>query len=551
MKCNGWASSVKKYEYLFKIRNTGSKNVHFSTKGELSTGERFFSGRYDIKAGAIYFNGMEGGFSNSPPSQIRNFTYTVYRYIENQKDDWGIPSYTCEGGQRVCDKNCNNNLSSNSSNPKGNNHNNSSNKTDSGLSAVEEYDKYWRLKEEICQKIPDLDKKAKYVLRSDYPCNTRTTVTDNEKKVFAVDDLKRDYKKLEDILEDLQNSSNKDNEENQRLEKEKQEKYTSEIQQGDSAMQSGDYTNAMTHYQNAQNNATTDEERANAQQKYQQAVEAKKTAERKVRVEEQKRRDDDAKLAYAGMTAAAVSGMSILEDKASPGFTSGKIYMGLNMEQIPLVSNNINSYHSNKSYIESPKTFGFDLGFVFGIANNKIVSAYLSPKYSLGISITPGTTATITEYGGTVLLRGSWDVDSLLKFYAEGGYFKRNGNIHYDADAEASSQGGTSSTDDVREGEYNYSVLRYGGGIMLHRVDDDDEFMVKAGVFFDKPSFYPKDLKPNLGFTLVGMQNSIGSIEIYYSPKYFVGGNVLFPSSLEKTDVSYFGIKITRTGRLW
>lgn len=99
MKSNGWSSSVKKYEYRFKIRNTGSKNIHFSTEGHLSNGERFFSGRFDLKAnGREYNNSMDGTFSDFPPDQITGFTFTVRRYIENSKDDWGIPSYTCSGG---------------------------------------------------------------------------------------------------------------------------------------------------------------------------------------------------------------------------------------------------------------------------------------------------------------------------------------------------------------------------------------------------------------------------------------------------------------------
>lgn len=41
---------------------------------------------------------MDGTFSDFPPDQITGFTFTVRRYIENSKDDWGIPSYTCSGG---------------------------------------------------------------------------------------------------------------------------------------------------------------------------------------------------------------------------------------------------------------------------------------------------------------------------------------------------------------------------------------------------------------------------------------------------------------------
>lgn len=563
MKSNGWVSSVKKYEYLFKIRNTGSQNIHFSVTGQLSNGERFFSGRHDLKAnGGEYNNGMDGTFSDFSPRDITGFTFTVTRYIENPKDDWGIPSYACSGGQRVCDRNCNskngnqngnnqNNTSSPSS-PNGNNLNNATNGgLGSGLTPIQEYDEYWKKREEICQKIPDLDKKAKYVFRSDFPCNTRETVADHQKQ-SELNNLKRNYQKLETILDELQNSFNKENDEKERLAKEKQEKYSSYIEKGDAAMQGEDYAGAMSNYQNAKNYATTDAERSAAEQKYNQAFEAKKAAERKVRIEQQQKRDQQENIAYTSAATATGAAMALMKDAPSPGFTSGKIYLGLNLEQIPMISNNTNSYHTNKSYIEAPLRPGVDFGIIFGIANNKKVAFYLNPKISYNINaFARGASGGNVEYGATGMVRGNWNRDFPLKFYVEGGYFKRVGDYHYDADAAAQDSGVSTSTDDVRDGEYNYSVLRYGGGVMFHKIDDDDEFMVKGGVFFDKPSFFPKDINPIIGFSFQAMYNAIGTLEFYYSPNYFIGGTVLYPSTLERENKSYFGIKFSRTGRLW
>lgn len=362
-------------------------------------------------------------------------------------------------------------------------------------------------------------------------------------------------KRVSDIEKEIDGSENEKQQqeaEKQRLAQEKQDRYNSYIEQGDQAMQNEDYTSAMNHYKNAENSATTDMERSTAQDKYKRAFEAKKTAERKIRVAEQKKRDEQENIAYASGLTAAAGAMALLQDKPSLGFTSGKIYLGLNMEQIPMISNNTNSYHANKSYIEAPFRPGFDLGLIFGIANNKNVSLYLNPKLSYNISaFASGVSGGSVEYGGSALIRGNWNKEFPLKLYAEAGYFKRVGDYHYDADAATQSSGTTTATDDVRDGEYNYSVIRYGGGLMLHQVDEPDEFYVKAGVYFDKPSFYPKGTKPNLGFTLQGMYNQIGSLELYYSPKYFVGGTVMYPSTLERTDKSYFGIRFTRTGRLW
>ncbi|MBS1571301.1 MAG: hypothetical protein JST62_02745 [Bacteroidetes bacterium] len=365
----------------------------------------------------------------------------------------------------------------------------------------------------------------------------------------------KDIPRLKTQINNIKNAlgaSKKEEENIKRLAEEQKEKYNSAIEKGDSAMQNGDYASAMSYYQNAQQYASTDSEKSIAQQKYNQAFEKKKDAERKERIEKQKKTDDNENIAYASASAATISAMSLFEDSPSLGFSSGKIYMGLNMEKIPIISNNTSPYHINKSYIEAPLRPGFDMGLIVGIANNKKISLYINPKFSYNLSaLSEGTSGGNMEYGVSALLRGNWNKDIPWKLYIEGGYIKRVGSFHYDADAAAKSSGATTKTDDVRDGEFNYSVIRYGGGIMFHTIEDDDEYVVKAGVFYDKPSFFPKDVKPVIGFTLQGMMSSLGTLEINYSPNYFIGGNLLYPSMLEKENKSYFGIKFTRTGRLW
>ena len=369
---------------------------------------------------------------------------------------------------------------------------------------------------------------------------------------FRIRKIKEDIIYLDNYLEKLKNGASLEKQAQEKAAQEKQEQYNSYIQQGDEAMGKEDYSNAMNSYQNAQSYATTDSERSSAQQKYNQAFEAKKSAERKERIADHQLTDDQENVAYAATAGAAITAMSLMQDTPSEGFTSGKIFIGLNIEQVPLISNNTSSYHTNKSYLETPLTPGFDFGLTLGIANNKKISVYLTPRFSYGLNaLTTGTSGSSFEYGGTAMIRGNWNREFPLKLYAEAGYFKRNADFHYDADASAASSGVTSATDDVRDGEYNYSVLRYGGGIMFHQIDDEEEYMVKGGVFFDKPSFFPKETKPVIGFSLQGLYNKLGSLEIYYSPNYFIGGTLLYPSTLEKENKSYFGIKFTRTGKLW
>jgi len=548
-KSNGWEPTVNKYNYNFRLKNTGNKAIHFNLDIKFSSGENYTAdGRFDLAPGKEYTHVSMYYDTRPIPNANDFFTTEVTHYLENTKDDWTLPAYNCNGTQQVCAANCNDNNSTSNTN-----------KSPTSQDYDTQLEVLLNERSKICEcnnrngvgtSLCGLSYTSDYYFRLVKDNHTPNQIN-NEKKEGVLE-LKNDLYTIKSVLGKCDSSVQTFEEEKQHLVQEKQEKYNSEISQGDDALQGEDYAGAMNHYQNAQNYATTDEEQSAAQRKYNQALEAKKTAERKIRVAEQNKRDETENVTYAATSATTITAMSLLEDSPSEGFTSGKIYLGLGIEQIPLISNNTSQYHTNKSYIEAPLVPGFDMGIILGIANNKKVSLYLNPRFSYGISaFSAGTSGGLFEYGGTAMLGGNWDREFPLKIFVEGGYFKRSATFHYDADASAADSGVSTSTDDVRDGEYNYSVIRYGGGLMFHQIDDDEEYTVKGGVFFDKPSFFPKDIKSNIGFNLQGIYNKLGSLEVYYSPNYFIGGNVLYPSTLEKENKAYFGIKFTRTGKLW
>lgn len=523
---------AKKWEWSIQIKNNYNKKVSLSYK--LTTpedGEKKTNSRTTIEVGAI--DSGDWSLLTTNRNQIQIYVDKVCFHHPNGFDqcseynnkdyaafadcDNGTPNYTIWDGKK--------------------------NSTISNSDNTNDIQELWKKQISVYKEIKSLEPNTKVEM---YEGNITDPLD------FRIQKIKENIKYLENYLEQLKTGVNEKIKQQEKEKKAKQQQYSSYIQQGDEAMGKEEYSNAMNSYQNAQNYASTDSERSSAQQKYNQAFEAKKSAERKERVADQKLTDDKENVAYAATSGAAITAMSLMEDSPSEGFTSGKFFLGLNIEQLPLISNNTSPYHTSKSYLETPLTPGFDFGLTLGIANNKNISVYLTPRFSYGLNaLTTGTSGSSFEYGGTALIRGNWKKDFPLKIYAEGGYFKRNAVFHYDADASAASSGVSSSTDDVRDGEYNYSVLRYGGGIMFHQIDDEEEYVVKGGVFFDKPSFFPKETKPVIGFGLQGLYNKLGSLEIYYSPNYFIGGTLLYPSTLEKENKSYFGIKFTRTGKLW
>jgi hypothetical protein len=268
----------------------------------------------------------------------------------------------------------------------------------------------------------------------------------------------------------------------------KNAQFDTHMQNGDAAMGSQQYDNAMNHYSQAKNNAVDAADSALAQRKYNEAFEAKKTAERKIRVDQQKARDEQENLQYAGMAAGVGRLMAFLNDSYSAEWYAMKFQLGLGYESLPIISNNISEYHEDVSYIENFGLPTFHLGFTSGFFNNKGISLHLNPQFNMGFSaFSAGTRGGYISYGGNATIYFGRKHFSKFRVFAEGGYFKKDGTYSYDADAAATEE--TSATDDVREGEFNYGILRYGGGFMVHRVEAGTETYIRPGAFLQTASF--------------------------------------------------------------
>jgi|GEM_PF-2301707 len=547
----------QKVAFSFRFSKTNDGDNPTTQRRTLSPGEIYGNSTLQNHEGRIYviidkvcFNFKNGGDQDDCAAQPDVYKANYYYAA----CDNGMPNIKPYSGSKANDSNSNTQYN----NTKENDGDEAD--PDAGLSIKEQYLKYREKRYSLCETIRKLDKQSRYSMDVRFPCNTQSTPIENPSR-DDVEKYKREIAIIEKAIEELSVSNadvGQNNIEEERRQTEMQSKmdrYNSLMTQGSEAFASEDYSAAMTYYSQAKTTALTDEQRNYADEMYQKAFEAKKTAERAERVAHQKKVDDAENIGYVSAAASTITLMSLINDSPSLGFTSGKLLLGLNFGKLPLISNNVSAYHANKSYIEAPLMPGFDFGFNFGIANNKSVSLYLNPKFSYGLdAFSEGTSGYTMEYGGTALLRISFKKygdEAGVKPYLEGGYFRRNGLYHYDGDAVNQSVGVSSSTDDVRDGDYKYTVIRYGGGLMYHWKDEDEEYMVRGGVFFDKPSFFPKDIKPVLGFNVQGMISYVGTLEFYFAPNYFVGGNLLYPATLEKKNKSYLGIKFTRAGKLW
>lgn len=357
----------------------------------------------------------------------------------------------------------------------------------------------------------------------------------------------------------LKNSLNTNDTEAERLNQEadqqqkerdaKKGQFDSAIQIGDTAMSTKQYDSAMMYYNQAKNYAQSTDESALAESKYNKAFETKKTEEREERVDKQKQKDKDENLQYAGMAAGVGGAMSLINDGYSPNWYAMKFQLGLGYESLPIISNNVSQYHTNQSYIE---TFGlptFHVGFKLGFFNNRGISFHLNPQFDLGFSaLSAGTSGGYVGYGSMATVYFGRKSYSKFKVFAEGGYYKKDGTFSYDADAAAT---GESATDDVREGTFNYGVVKYGGGFMFHWIDHGEETYIRPAAYLETASFFESDTKPVLNLNLqVNLWSEI-IFEFNYAKNYFIGGETKYPTTLVNENKDFFSIKIIRQGKLF
>lgn len=330
-----------------------------------------------------------------------------------------------------------------------------------------------------------------------------------------------------------------------KAEKERQKNtFNSLIQKGDDAMSSKGYPLAMQHYQSALNSTTDVNDQATARAKYNEAQEAQKSKDREVRVAEAKERDKSEDVTYGAAATATAGLMALLKDGYSSKSFAAKFLLGLGYEHSPILSNG-----AGKSYVEERDLFTLNTGFIIGVLNNKAVSFYLKPQGSLGMSaFSSGISGGAVSYGATGVLQLAVKKHSKFNVFAEGGWFHRDGNYTYDADAR-----NNTATDDVRKGKMKYTKLLYGGGLMLRWINKHDgkETFIRPGVFFEKPSFFTSAVKPILSMHMQLYIHSAIMLDVGYTPNTYIPGELNFPATLEKKDVNAYSIKLMRIGRLY
>lgn len=79
-RCKGWSSTVNKYEYNFKLKNTGTKVMHFNLDLKFASGEDYVAdGRFDLSPGQEYTH-VSMYYSTKPQPNATNFIFSSVTY---------------------------------------------------------------------------------------------------------------------------------------------------------------------------------------------------------------------------------------------------------------------------------------------------------------------------------------------------------------------------------------------------------------------------------------------------------------------------------------
>lgn len=239
-----------------------------------------------------------------------------------------------------------------------------------------------------------------------------------------------------------------------------------------------------------------------------------------------------------------------MKDEYSDDPIALRYFLGLGLMNLPVIANTKYSGSTSKSSIEATFHPTFNLAFQAAFFNDKFISVIVTPKISYGFNaLSTGITGSHLIYGGAAEVRAGKKREAKIKGYLELGWEKRSGDWEHDYDAGAASLGlGLGFSNLVLESSYNYSVLKYGGGVLLDLSNFDKETIIKAGYFFEKPSFFKTATNPLGVLNIQANISSFITVDFSYSKNYAAAGSVKYPSTFSHSNKDFFNLTILKNG---
>ena len=559
VRCMGYVKSINSYEYDLETRNDYPKLVHYSVVTTIG-GKTNTNGLSSTQSGQI-----ESWSSWYADKYTKSYSIDISSVCFLNDNKWLSCSDNCYA---QCDSrpkvpnqpNCGggNNTTSNSN---GNNSN-----SQSGGNAQARLDE---LNGYLIQ-LPENDSEAQSIVSGVNRITSSTSHSDQQKAEMLKPYIERAKKRANQLGNETTNTS-KTNNSSSRLsaeqkqandeaerqatqQKQAQKAYEDKanrindyMQKGESALSAGNYDEAISNFAQASNVCSDDpqfqQQRLEAQNALARAQKAKEDAARIVRIENRQKQEAATNTAVAGAATATVGLMALLNDDYTKKPFAARAQIGLGVDKMTMTT--VES-KKGEEIVQSPITANFLLGLNLSFFNNKGIQLHLNPYLDYGVvALQEGYQGSSLKYGGNAMLQLGIKNENLFKLFVEGGYAQKNGNMSYDRDV---ANGGKSATDYLTKGSFEYSVIRYGGGVMLHGEADKGEVRIKPGIFFEEFSFAKGQRV--MSFNLYANIMSVIVVEFTYSKNYVIPGGVINPSAFKAENKDYWGIKIIRQGLL-
>lgn len=528
-RCLGYVKSIDNYTYQVQVKNDYPQLVHYDIKAHEETYEGNFEvggggGRFSTKPGELqYISSWYGEkYSKTFSAKIDNVCFFNDNNLASCIDNCYAQ---CDARPKVpnqpdCSKKTNTNNSSNSYQNQ-----TSTDQTNSEIDNLNEY----------LTRISDSDPEKQRIIREVGVITASSTLTDSQ-RAARIKTLTGQAKARAEQLDGEETARKTEEDRQRKILEERDNTMRSHVQKGDDAYNSGQYANAKIHYSNALNFATTDQNKQEIQAAIARAQQAIEAEQRKQRIEQKQKVEQQNNTAAAAGIASGLGILALLEDEESDGFFSAKFRFGLGIEWVPLLTNSTMK-QTTRTDILTPIMLNMGLKLVLG--NDKPVSAHVTPEAGYGLmAFSAGSDGSMYNFGGMVGIHAGRRAESLLKVVGEAGYIKRGGSYNYDGDV---ASGGTTATDDVYNGEFNYGITRLGGGVLFQAHDGDEvNFFIKPMYYFDKFSFAPVSrFTQMLGVSLGSTK--IGIIDLMFSKNYGIAGSIDYPQTFNIIHLSGFG----------
>lgn len=200
---------------------------------------------------------------------------------------------------------------------------------------------------------------------------------------------------------------------------------------------------------------------------------------------------------------------------------------GLGYDVLPIITNNNLPTPQQNAYTRSTSHPLVQLGLLVKLFNNSPINLELTPFATYGRSLLNGESGNYISYGigASALIPLGETIP--LKVVVTGNFTARNGTW----------------SRDIRDADYSYTFLRYGGGLRYM----GKNFWIQPGVYLDNPSSKisgTSGTSPSIVPTIDAEIANKWHVTVSYGSDYFNQGTLKYPAAFSIRKEDYYAIRL-------